>query len=437
MTLTSDPMDPAPDPVAPVAVPGSPGVGPGLPGAGTGSPSTGSGSPEALIEEARQRQRRRWLWVGAVALVLVVVVVVAAGLVWAGSTGSRPPAVRTTQSVGNGAGPVRVRSLTIPGPFTPQDIVSAGGKVWLVGSTGHDSATTGCTIESVDPASLRTRRYPLSECGLDVTVGGDQIYLGSLTHVTGTNTTQLRIERFDPATGQATVLAPVDMTLVGSSRAHTTMTYGDGSLWLWSGDQVDQISPSTGAVVRTVTVAASTESGQPYMVAAEGGLWLAGGPGDSATVDRLAWGANAPSVAYAGPPHGSVLWLSAAGNRVWAAVVTYKDDDQGIATRRLVALDAAGRQVSDTSPVPSSLTAPTGSEGRLWVLGSGGSSCSDPLQLWRIDGTTGAGKAVLTLHTTGEPCLANSGVTTAGQDVFALVGGGGLAGPAVLYRVTG
>jgi hypothetical protein len=432
MTLTSDPVDPAPGPVAPVA-PGSPGVGPELPGAGSGSPSTGASSPEALIEEARQHQRRRWLWVGAVALVLVVV---AAGLVWAGSTGSRPPAVRTTQSVGNGAGPVRVRSLTIPGPFTPKDIVSAAGRVWLVGTVQRDIAT-GCAIESVDPATLQTRRYPLASCGDDVAVGGDQVYLATLNHRTDTNTTQVRVERFDPATGQATVLAPVDMTLVGSSRAHTTMIYGDGSLWLWNGDQMDQISPSTGAVVRTVTVAASTESGQPYMVAAGGGLWMAGGPGDSATVDRLAWGANAPSVVYAGPPHGSVLWLSAAGNRVWAAVVTYKDDDQGIATRRLVALDAAGHQVSDTSPVPSSLTAPAGSDSQLWVLGSAGSSCSDPLRLWRIDGTTGGGKAVLTLHTTGEPCLTNSGVTTAGQDVFALVGGGGLAGPAVLYRVTG
>src|SRR5271165_2337897 len=81
------------------------------------------------------------------------------------------------------------------------------------------------------------------------------------------------------------------MTLVGSAIAHTAMVYGDGALWLWgygaSGgpgtgrDEVVQIPPSTGAVLRAVTGARGIGGIQPSMVVADGGLWLAGGAGGS------------------------------------------------------------------------------------------------------------------------------------------------------------
>jgi hypothetical protein len=105
--------------------------------------------------------------------------------------------------------------------------------VWLVGSVPSRIDTSRCAIESVNPRTLQRQLYPGPACGPNVAVGGNQIYLTDVSYVGDSNDERIQIEQFDTVTRRATVLTPVDMTLVGSSIAHTSMIYYDGSLWLW------------------------------------------------------------------------------------------------------------------------------------------------------------------------------------------------------------
>jgi hypothetical protein len=357
----------------------------------------------------------------------------AAGLAWV-FAGTQPAAASSAEPPLG----VKVRTDTLTGPFSPQQMVSAAGAIWLVGTMSSTNNQESCAIESVDPATLRRQLYSLPGCGPDAAVAGGQIYLTNVTYVAGTNNEQLRIERFDTSTKQATVLTPVDLTVVGSGIAHTAMTYGDGSLWLWgySGaegqDEVVQVSTTTGAVLRTVTGVPVIGGTQPSMAFADGGLWLAGGPGGSPAVKRLALGASKPSVVYMAPPDSAVHWVVASGNRVWASVNTFKDEGRVLAWQ-LVALSASRHRVlRATSGHNFSLGSPVSSTDGLWAVGVGG-SCEDPLRLWQINSVTGVSKSIVTLQKSDEPCSAGSAVAVSGRTVFAMVSDGAAA--TVLYRL--
>jgi hypothetical protein len=404
-----------------------------------GAHDAAPGSLEALIEEARRRQRRRYRRMGAA--VLVCVVALTLGLVWIGGSGHRSPTTSGTQSARPPLNHNRVRSLRIAGPFSPSQILTAAAMVWLVGSVPTRIDPSRCAIESVNPTTLQRRLYPGPACGPDVAVGGSQIYLTDVTYVGDSNDEQIRIERFDTVTRHATVLAPVDMTLVGSSIAHTSMIYDDGSLWLWGygapggpgtgRDEVVQISAASGAVLRTVTGVPDIGGIQPSMVVAAGGLWLSGGAGGGNTVDRITPTASAPTVVYAAPSNSSVLWLAAVGGRIWAEEVTAGPHPG----THLVAPSANGHRILGTTPSHQNFaeTAAVGTGSQLWAIGAG-ESCRAPLRLWRIDAATGDAESILTLLSSGEPCDANARVAVSGRRVFALVSG--VPASTVLYRVS-
>jgi hypothetical protein len=272
-------------------------------------------------------------------------------------------------------------------------------------------------------------------------VGENQIYLTDVTYVGDSNDEQIQIERFDTVTRRATVLAPVDMTLVGSSIAHTSMIYYEGSLWLWGygapdgpgtgRNEVVQISAASGAVLRTITGIPAIGGIQPSMVVADGGLWLSGGAGGGPTVERITSTASAPTVVYTAPSNSSVLWLAAVGTRIWAEEVTAESH----LDTHLVGLSDNGHQILGTTPSDQNFaeTAAVGTGGQLWAIGAG-ESCSSPLQLWRINTATGDANSVLTLLSSGEPCDANARVAVSGRRVFALVSG--TPTPTVLFRVS-
>jgi hypothetical protein len=397
------------------------------------------GSPEALIEEARRRQRRRYRWMGIA--VLVCVVALAVGIAWIGGAGRHPPTTSGTPSGNSPSNHSRTRSLTLAGPFSPSQITTAGGMVWLVGSVPSSIDSSRCALESVNPTTMRRQLYPGPACGPNVAVGANQIYLTDVTYVGDSNDEQIQIERFNTVTRRATVLAPVDMTLAGSSIAHTSMIYDDGSLWLWGygapggpgtgRDEVVQISASSGAVLRTIRGVPDIGGIQPSMVVADGSLWLSGGAGGGPTVERITPTASAPTVVYTTPSNSSVLWLAAVGTRIWAEEVTAGPDPG----THLVVLSADGHQILGTTPSHQNFaeTAAVGTGSQLWAIGAG-ESCSGPLQLWRINATTGEAKSVLTLLSSGEPCDANARVAVSGQRVFALVSG--TPTRTVLYRVS-
>jgi hypothetical protein len=272
-------------------------------------------------------------------------------------------------------------------------------------------------------------------------VGGNQIYLTDVSYVGDSNDERIQIEQFDTVTRRATVLTPVDMTLVGSSIAHTSMIYYDGSLWLWGygapggpgtgRDEVVQISASSGAVLRTITGVPGIGGIQPSMAVADGGLWLSGGAGGGPTVERITLTASVPTVVYTAPSNSSVLWLATVGTRIWAEEVTAGSHPG----THLVALSANGHQILGTTPAHQDFaeTAAVDTGSQLWAIGAG-ERCSRPLQLWRINAATGDAKSVLTLLSSGEPCDADAQVAVSGQRVFALVSG--TPTPTVLFRVS-
>jgi len=312
-------------------------------------------------------------------------------------------------------------------------MVADAGRGWVLGSVPG----TRCALESVAPRTLRTRRFGLASCGLDLLAAGGDLYLAAEHPVAGSDSTQLRIERFDPATGRSVVLRPVDLTLHGSAVAHTALAFGHGSLWLWGetgrGGVLVAVSPATGRVQRTMRGVPAIGGAQPLLVATAGGLWLAGGPGATAVVDRLAWGAAAPSPVYRGPMDGSVLWLAPAAGALWAAVVTDVPGG-GPATVHVVVLGPSGPTAE--RPDPEGADPPTGTGPLLWALGPAGLSCTGPLRLLRIDAATGTAAVSATLPAPAGPCLVTTAVAAFGRTALALVGGAEGA-PSVVTRAVG
>jgi hypothetical protein len=217
------------------------------------------------------------------------------------------------------------------------------------------------------------------------------------------------------------------------------MAYAGGSLWLnpWSGE-VLQISPSTGAVVRTITGTPFSDGGHSLVEGGPGGLWMAGGAGSALILDRLGPGSTTPAVVYKGSGPRSVLWLSPVGDRVWAEVGTYVDGGRRVVTR-LVAFDSSGERVLETSPEDPGDLPVVGSGGQLWSVGDG-ARCDGPQRLWRIDRRTGRSVTVATLASPVAPCLVaadGSELAAVGDKVFVLDPTSTGGGPgSVLYRIT-
>jgi hypothetical protein len=393
---------------------------------------------EALIREARRRARRRH------ALVLSVVLLLIAGVIGAALSAAGPKAPnvakRPATSSRIGPGGLRTRALRFPGPFVPQQVVAEGGRIWLLGST-NPQRYTDCAIEEVNPSSLSTRMFPLPQCADDIAAGNGQIFLLTDTFIPQTAATrELRIEVFDTSSHSARVLAPVDLTMIGSAIAHQALAYGNGSLWLYGhtssgGTEVVQISPSTGAVLESTSAVPMIGGVFPSVVANAGGLWLAGGPAGSPTIELIRPGSTTPTQINVGPAsQTSIPWIAGIGNQVWAEVENLQDGPTTTVKLQLVAFDTSGKETV-SSPLGTGYfpVVPT-SNSELWTVGA---TCNGPQELVEVSEHTGVSRIATSLKSPINPCLygANgSQLASVGRSVFVL-DPTQASGGSVLFRV--
>ena len=404
--------------------------GPSNPGA---SPDqSGPTDADLLFREAKQRERRRRLaWLG--------VVVIVAGVVVASIETTRPSPMSPPHSskIGSPASSrTSIRSVNFPGPFVPEQVVSVDRSVWVLGSSGQDTQQS-CSIERINPVNLQVHVYPISVCGYYLAVGNGLIYIAG--DVSAINDDNFHLEIFNPATRHAAVMNAVMITTQGSGRAHMDMTYGAGSIWMsYWGSELVQVSPSTGAVIRTITNAPPSEGGHGTIVANGGGLWIADGASSTAAIYHLAADSQTISTIYTGPADSSVLWLSSIGPTVWADVAGGSDGHPVLSTR-LIAFDLSGKQILEGPNELFGDVPLVGSRGGLWSIGSG-ALCSAPQRLWRIDPANGRSTDITALRTPVEPCLTEnpttSQITVVNRSVFVLEATGTIRPAAVLYQVS-
>jgi hypothetical protein len=354
--------------------------------------------------------------------------------------------VGTSSAAPSAVGPTDSRTFT--GSFTPEQIVSVGGTPWVVGAT-EGSGAAGCAVAAVDAATLGTKPLYVADSCPYVAAGGGHLYLAAVTYVHGTNDEQIRIESVDATTDRAVLLAPVVMTVVGSAIAHIALVYGAGSLWLYGFAEPDsgvtdviQISPVSGAILRTITGVPAIGGGEPAIAATARGLWLAGGAGSLGDLERVVPGSGALAAVAVRPGAGSVVWLTAVGPNVWGEVATFRDEGRSAATR-LVAFDASGRQVVE-SPAEAVGDGPVvGSDRGLFLVGVGDGRCpsvglsSYPEHLWRVDAATGASVVAATFRSPVDPCDIGPGsdVAVTGHSVFVLAPSDTTSQPATLFRM--
>ena len=214
-------------------------------------------------------------------------------------------ATAPAEALGPAPTKVALHPLHFPDSFTPRQVVAAAGRLWVLGARAP-SALTGCDLWEVTPSTLATRAFALPDCPTDVSAGDGEVYLLVNVVEGDTNTRAYHVEAFDPATGLAQVLAPVVLQNVGSAVAHTDLSFGDGSLWLYGyatgTPEVVRISPVSGAVEGTIVNAPPIGGLYPAVAADAAGAWLGGGPGGTAQLDWVPAGSTtARATSYAGP----------------------------------------------------------------------------------------------------------------------------------------
>jgi len=240
----------------------------------------------------------------------------------------------------------------------------------------------------------------------------------------------------------------VVMTVGGSAIAHIALTYGAGFLWLYgfaspsSGTPVVlRISPVTGTVVATITGVPAIGGGQPALaVDAAGGVWLAGGAGGTASLERVAPGSSTPVPVLLDPAPVSILWLSAVGDTVWAQAATFGPGNS--ASTRLVALATTGQPITEGQAEQLGDGPLAGSARALWSIGSSHcptvavESYAEPL--YRIDPATGDAVVATTLRSPVNLCDVGPGsfVAVAGRWVFVLAPSDSASRPSTLFRVS-
>jgi hypothetical protein len=147
-------------------------------------------------------------------------------------------------------------------------------------------------LERFDTSTLASQSYALLQCATGIASGNGRVYLLVNQAELPSNTRDYHVEVFDPATGTAQVFPAVVLQNVGSAVAHTDLSFGAGSLWLYGyslggTNEVVQISPQTGGVESTIPNAPAIGGVYPAVVAPSAGVWLGGGPGGSAQLELV------------------------------------------------------------------------------------------------------------------------------------------------------
>jgi hypothetical protein len=337
-----------------------------------------------------------------------------------------------------------LHTVHFSGSFVPQQITAAASSLWILGSTSP-STFTDCALERLDPSTLEAQSYALPQCATGITSGNGRVYLLVNQVQPNTNTRDYRIEVFDPATLSALVLPPVVLQNIGSAVAHTDLSFGDGSLWLYGyalggKNEVVQISPDSGDVENTIGNAPEIGGVYPAVVGDSAGEWLGGGPGAPAGLEWVHAGTGTATnmTLVTGGRSGSIVWLSATAGRVWAGVARYGGaPGTTIVTTRLVALDEEGH-VAVRSPWESVGLYPVVAtpDGHLWDV-EYPARCGGSETLLEIDPSTGVSRAAARLNASPAACNdedAGSELAAIGSEVFVLFPTAEAG--SVLYRAT-
>ena len=336
-----------------------------------------------------------------------------------------------------------LRAVHFSSSFTPQQITGAGGSLWVLGSRSP-STFTDCALEKFDASTLAWWSYALPQCATGIASGNGEVYLLVNEVELPSNTRDYHIEVFDPATGTAHVFPGVVLQNVGSAVAHTDLSFGDGSLWLYGyslggTNAVVQISPQSGGVESTIPNAPAIGGVYPAVVATSAGEWLGGGPGGSAQLEWVQAGSGAVTntTLVTGGRTGSILWLSATAGRVWAGVANYGGaPGTTTLTTRLVALNEHG-QVAVRSPRESVGLYPVVAtpNGHLWDV-EYPRRCAGSVRLLEISPSTGVSHSATRLAAPPGVCNdveAGSELAAVGRRVFVLFP---TEAGAVLYRAS-
>ena len=336
-----------------------------------------------------------------------------------------------------------LRAVHFPDSFVPQQIVAAAGRVWVLGS--HEpSSFTDCALWELDSSTTVTNSFALPACATGLASGNGRVYMLVNQTQSGSDIREYHVEVFDPTSDATQTLAPVVLQNIGSAVAHTDLSFGDGSLWLYGytngSAEVVQISPDTGAVERTIDNPPQIGGGYPAVVADGAGVWLGGGAGGPPQLEWVRTGSGVVTNLSLVPGRraSSILWLSPITGRIWAGVAQYGALGTTTVSTRLVALTDEGRVAVRSPTEPIGLFPVVATPGRhLWDVADA-KTCADPERLLEINPSTGVAHVEASLPRPPGACYDENGgseLAAIGRLVFVLFPAG-QAREAVLYRAT-
>jgi hypothetical protein len=173
----------------------------------------------------------------------------------------------------------------------------------------------------------------------------------------------------------------------------------------------------------------------PSVIANAGGLWLAGGPAGSPTIELIRPGSTMPTQINVGPAsQTSIPWIAGVGNQVWAEVENLQDGPTPTVKVQLVAFDTSGKQTVSSALGTGYFPVVPTSNSELWTVGA---TCNGPQELVEVSEHTGVSHIATSLKSPINPCLygANgSQLASVGRSVFVL-DPTDAGGNSVLFRV--
>lgn len=350
---------------------------------------------------------------------------------WSELTGP-PEAMRRTGT--------EVAVKTFNAAFVPDQVVAAGGMIWLVGrGPAGNTDSDRCRVGRLNPTTLALVTFALGSCGFNVTAGKGSLFLETAVAHVKSQTYAVHIERFSTFTHTSTVYRAVSATLfLGSDIAHTQLGYEAGSLWLYAqrtSPEVLRLSASSGAVEHDYASVPQTGGGEPLIAGTSGYVWLAGGAGTGADFVRVDLGDGATSTVRPGGHYASAYDMLGVGRQLYFLYLGGRTGSAAQALGSFIGHLSSDGTVLGRSPEEQAGTTLVEGSGQLFTVGPG-LTCTAGLPVWRVDPGTLRTTMVTTLSPPGDPCDWDNGyrpAAAAAGSVFVLYSA---SSAAVLYRVT-
>jgi hypothetical protein len=329
---------------------------------------------------------------------------------------------------------------TFNATFVPDQVVAAGGMIWLVGPAPAGNSNKGrCRVGRLNPTTLGLVTFALGSCGFNVTAGNGSPFLETAVADVKSQTYAVHIERFSTSTHTSTVYRAVSATLIlGSDIAHTQLGYAGGSLWLYAqgtSPEVLRLSASSGAVEHDYASVPQSGGGEPLIAGTSGYVWLAGGAGTGADFVRVDLGDRAESTVRLGGNYASVYDMLGAGRQLYFLYLGGRTASDARALGSFIGHLGPDGTVLGRSPEERAGTTLVEGSGQLFTVGPG-LTCTAGLPVWRVGPGTLRTTMVTTLNPPGDPCDWDNGyrpAAAAAGSVFVLYSA---SSAAVLYRVT-